>query len=52
MAKFKCKTSGVVVEFVHPVDIETTRENPAYEEVVEIVVPPEEKVKVVKKAKE
>ena len=32
MAKFKCKLSGTVVEFIYPVDIVTTRENPAYEE--------------------
>lgn len=46
MAKFKCKTSGVIIEFVHPVDIITTRENPAYEEVVE-----QEAVKEVKTKK-
>ena len=33
MAKFKCKLSGVVVEFIHPVDIESTKRNPAYEEI-------------------
>ena len=32
MAKFKCKTSGVVIEFIHPVDVASTRKNPAYEE--------------------
>ena len=44
MAKFKCKLSGFVVEFIYPVDIESTRENPAYEEVIE-----EEEVTEVKK---
>ena len=33
MAKFKCKISGVVIEFIHPVDIESTQRNPAYEEI-------------------
>lgn len=33
MAKFKCKLSGTVIEFVHPVDIESTQRNPAYEEI-------------------
>lgn len=32
MAKFRCKLSGTIVEFIYPVDIDTTRENPAYEE--------------------
>lgn len=31
--KFKCKASGTIVEFLQPVDIETTLQNPAYEEV-------------------
>lgn len=30
---FRCKVSGNTVTFVHAVDIITTRENPAYEEV-------------------
>ena len=33
MAKFKCKLSGTVIEFIHPVDIDSTRDNPAYEEI-------------------
>lgn len=35
--KFKCKASGCIVEFVYPVDIETTLANPAYEVVEETV---------------
>ena len=46
MARFKCKATGTVIEFIHPVDIETTRDNPAYEEVVE-----QEAVKEVKTKK-
>lgn len=30
---FRCKTSGNIITFQWPVDIETTRENPAYEEI-------------------
>lgn len=41
---FKCKISGNTVTFVHEVDIITTRENPAYEEV-------KQEVKVEKPAK-
>lgn len=42
--KFKCKVSGTIIELFHEVDIITTLENPAYEEVkdevkVETVVP-------------
>jgi hypothetical protein len=33
---FRCKASGNTVTFVHEVDIITTRENPAYEEVVNV----------------
>ena len=32
MVKFKCIATGTVIQFEHPVDIETTRANPAYEE--------------------
>ena len=52
MAKFKCKASGTVIEFIHPVDIETTRENPAYEEVVEQEVVKEVKPKKTVKVEE
>ena len=31
--KFKDKITGFIAEFEYPVDIETTRSNPAYEEV-------------------
>lgn len=37
--KFKCKLSGVVIEFTQPQDIKTTLANPAYEEYVEPVAP-------------
>lgn len=30
---FRCKTSGNIITFSWPADIETTRENPAYEEI-------------------
>ena len=33
--KFKDKITGFIAEFEYPVDIETTRANPAYEEVLE-----------------
>jgi len=36
--KFKCKQSGVVIEFVQEQDIKTTQQNPAYVEWVEEVV--------------
>ena len=39
MVKFKCKVSGNVIQFEHEVDIITTRDNPAYEEVKEEVKP-------------
>jgi hypothetical protein len=35
MSKFKCKLSGTVVEFLSEHDIETMRQHPDYEEVVE-----------------
>jgi hypothetical protein len=35
--KFKCKLSGCIVEFLYPVDIETTLANPAYEVVEDVV---------------
>lgn len=43
--KFKCKLSGVVVEFTQEQDIKTTLENENYE-VVEQVEKPKAKVKV------
>ena len=43
MAKFKCIASGNIIEFKAEVDIETTRENPAYEEVDETVEEPKKK---------
>lgn len=54
MVKFKCKVSGNIVSFEHEVDIVTTRDNPAYEEVKEetkTVVESKEK-KTVTKPKE
>jgi len=35
MVKFKCIASGNFISFEHEVDIVTTRDNPAYEEVTE-----------------
>lgn len=35
MAKFKCIASGNVIEFIHEVDIKSTRRNKAYVEVIE-----------------
>jgi hypothetical protein len=48
MVKFKCIVSGNVIQFEHEVDIVTTRDNPAYEEVKEEVA--KEITPVVKKA--
>ena len=31
--KFKCIATGNIFEFLYDVDIETTRQNPAYEEI-------------------
>lgn len=36
MAKFRCKASGNIVEFVYEVDIKSTRRNKAYEEVLSV----------------
>lgn len=44
---FKCIVSGNTVTFEHEVDIVTTRANPAYEEVKEVIV--EEEPLVIKK---
>lgn len=52
MAKFKCKMSGVVVEFVHEVDIKTTMENENYELIQEVQEKPKAKVKVEAKDEE
>ena len=38
MAKFRCKVSGNIVEFVYEVDIKSTRRNKGYEEVIEETV--------------
>jgi hypothetical protein len=35
MVQFKCIISGNIISFEHEVDIVTTRDNPAYEEVKE-----------------
>jgi hypothetical protein len=35
MVQFKCIISGNIISFEHEVDILTTRDNPAYEEVKE-----------------
>ena len=37
MVQFKCILSGNIISFEHEVDILTTRDNPAYEEVKEEV---------------
>lgn len=49
---FKCKISGNVVTFINEVDIITTRENPAYDEVKQEVKTElkEEEKKTVKKS--
>ena len=39
MVQFKCIISGNIISFEHEVDILTTRDNPAYEEVKEEVKP-------------
>lgn len=57
MAKFRCKISGVIIEFIHPVDILSTSENPAYEELEDGLQTEEEqdtkeKVKKPRKTKE
>lgn len=50
--KFKCKLSGVVIEFTQEQDIKTTLDNPAYEQVVDVPAPvvkeekPKKEVKV------
>lgn len=49
MAKFKCKHTGVVLEFKEPHDIEGLRKHPEYDEVVEEPVVKKEKVEPKKK---
>ena len=39
MVQFKCIISGNIISFEHEVDILTTRDNPAYEEVKEEIKP-------------
>ena len=46
--KFKCKLSGVVIEFTQEQDIQTTLENDNYEEYVEPIVKEEKPKKEVK----
>ena len=49
---FKCKISGNTVTFVNEVDIITTRENPAYEEVKPEVEEKKQVKKTVAKSEE
>lgn len=51
MAKFRCLLTGSIVEFIQPVDIETTQENPAYEELEDEEVQEQETKKEVKKTR-
>lgn len=46
--KFKCLISGTIVEFTHPVDIQSTLAHPQYEVVEEVVVKKEVKEKTTK----
>ena len=46
---FRCKITGNTVTFEHQVDIDSTRENSAYEEIVEEVEEPVVEKKVTKK---
>lgn len=48
MVTFRCIVSNNMVEFTQAVDIATTRENPAYEEIIETIK--EEEKPVVKKS--
>jgi hypothetical protein len=52
--KFKCKISGVVIEFTQPQDIKTTLKNENYEVVEDVVVEekPKAKAKVETKVEE
>jgi hypothetical protein len=43
--KFKCLVSGTIVEFTHPVDIESTLAHPQYEVVLEEPVEVKKEVK-------
>lgn len=51
MAKFRCLLTGSIIEFTQPVDIETTQENPAYEEIEDEEVQEQETKKEVKKTR-
>jgi hypothetical protein len=52
MVQFKCIISGNIISFEHEVDILTTRENPAYEEVKEEIKEEVKKTVAKKSAKE
>ena len=52
MVQFKCIMSGNIISFEHEVDILTTRDNPAYEEVKEEVKVEVKKSAVKKSTKE
>jgi len=51
MAKFRCLLTGSIIEFTQPVDIETTQENPAYEELEDEEVQEQKTKKEVKKTR-
>ena len=51
MAKFRCLQTGSIIEFTQPVDIETTQENPAYEEIEDGLQEEQETKKEVKKTR-
>lgn len=36
MAKFRCKASGNIIEFIYEVDIESTRRHSGYEEIIPV----------------
>jgi hypothetical protein len=52
MVQFKCIISGNIISFEHEVDIVTTRDNPAYEEVKEEIKEEVKKTVAKKSAKE
>lgn len=52
MAKFKCKLTGNIFEFVNDFDINDMREHPQYEEVEEPVVEKKTTVAIKKTKKE
>ena len=51
MAKFRCKVSGGIMEFVNEHDIEQLRKQEDYEEVTEETPPPSPPVKTTRKTK-